>query len=178
MNEEVTTMKRKPSTADNVFLALAFVVMAVLYYSSSMSYQDQNVQPILHQWLENEPFRGLLERVSFVYAGSEISVESSGYIGFIEFFIRKGAHFVSYFFLGLFWFLGLRNRVNNLYLTALLALLLSVGYASFDELRQSFHPNRTALMEDVILDSAGALVGIIMGIVPTKPVKRRKRNLR
>lgn len=169
-------MRRKPGTADNVYLALAFIVMAVLYYSSSMSYQDQSVQSLLHQWLENEPLRGLLERVEFMYAGSEISVQSSGYIGFIEFFIRKGAHFVSYFFLGLFWFLGLRNRVDNLYLTALLALLLAVGYASFDELRQSFHPNRTALMEDVMLDSAGALVGIVMGILPTKPARRRRRK--
>lgn len=171
-------MKRKPGTADNIYLALAFIVMAVLYYSSSMSYEDQTVQPLLHQWLENEPLRGLLERVEFTYAGSEISVQSNGYIGFIEFFIRKGAHFVSYFFLGLFWFLGLRNRVDNLYLVALLSMMLSIGYASFDELRQSFHPNRTALMEDVILDSAGALVGIVMGIVPTKPINRRRRRPR
>lgn len=170
-------MKNKVSTADNIYLILAFVVMGVLYYSSSMSYQDQTVQPILHQWLENEPLRGLLERVEFMYAGSEISVNASGYIGFIEFFIRKGAHFVSFFFLGLFWYLGLRNRVNNPYLTVILAVMLSIGYASFDELRQSFHPNRTALMEDVMLDSAGAAVGIVIGLLSTNP-KRKKRRKR
>ncbi|PRY82161.1 VanZ family protein [Alkalibacterium olivapovliticus] len=170
-------MKNKVSTADNIYLILAFVVMGVLYYSSSMSYQDQTVQPILHQWLENEPLRGLLERVEFMYAGSEISVNASGYIGFIEFFIRKGAHFVSFFFLGLFWYLGLRNRVNNPYLTVILAVMLSIGYASFDELRQSFHPNRTALMEDVMLDLAGAAVGIVIGLLSTNP-KRKKRRKR
>lgn len=169
-------MKNKVSTADNIYLILAFVVMGVLYYSSSMSYQDQTVQPILHQWLENEPLRGLLERVEFMYAGSEISVNASGYIGFIEFFIRKGAHFVSFFFLGLFWYLGLRNRVNNPYLTVILAVMLSIGYASFDELRQSFHPNRTALMEDVMLDSAGAAVGIVIGLLSTNPKRKRRRK--
>lgn len=169
-------MKNKTSTADNIYLLLAFVVMGVLYYSSSMSYQDQTVQPLLNQWLENEPLRGLLERVEFMYAGREVSVSSSGYIGFVEFFIRKGAHFVSYFFLGLFWYLGLRNKVNNPYLTVLLAVMLSIGYASFDELRQSFHPNRTALMEDVILDTAGAVVGIVIGLLSTKPKRGKSRR--
>lgn len=170
-------VKNKVSTADNIYLLLAFVVMAVLYYSSSMSYQEQTVQPLLHQWLENEPLRGIMERVEFMYAGSEISINSSGYIGFIEFFIRKGAHFISFFFLGLFWYLGLRHRVNNPYLTVLLAILLSIGYASFDELRQSFHPNRTALMEDVILDTSGAVVGVVIGLLSSKP-KRAKRTVR
>lgn len=169
-------MKNKVTAADNIYLGLAFVVMAVLYYSSSMSYQEQTVQPMLHQWLENEPLRGLLERVEFMYAGSEISVDASGYIGFIEFFIRKGAHFVSFFFLGLFWFMGLRNRVDNPYLTVLLAILLSIGYASFDELRQSFHPNRTSLMEDVILDTSGAVVGIVMALLSSSPIKKKRRR--
>lgn len=169
-------MKNKTSSADNIYLILAFVVMGVLYYSSSMSYQEQTVQPVLHQWLENEPLRGLLERIEFMYAGSEISVSANGYIGFVEFFIRKGAHFISFFFLGLFWYLGLKNRVNNPYITVLLAIMLSIGYASFDELRQSFHPNRTALMEDVMLDTAGAVVGIVIGLLSTKPKKAKRRR--
>ena len=42
----------------------------------------------------------------------------------------------------------------------LLSILLCIGYASFDELRQSFNPGRTALMADVLLDTVGAIVGI------------------
>lgn len=171
-------MNKKTSTADTIYLLLAFAVMGILYYSSSMGYEEQNVQPLLHQWLENEPLRGLLERVEFTYAGSVVSVESSGYVAFVEFFIRKGAHFVSFFALGLFWFLGLRNRVNNIYLTILLSLLLTAGYASFDELRQNFHPNRTALMQDVILDTVGGLTGILMAFFSTGGPKRRNRKLR
>jgi len=170
-------MNRKARPIDNVYLLLAFVVMALLFYSSSMGYEDQNVQPLLHQWLESEPLRGLFERVAFMYAGSEVSIAAQGYIGFIEFFIRKGAHFVSYFLLGLFWFLGLKNRVAQPWLTFLVALMLSVGYASFDELRQSFHPNRTALMEDVMLDAAGAIVGVTLALL-AKPRGRRRQKLR
>ena len=170
-------MNKKVRPIDNIYLLLAFAVMGILFYSSSMGYEDQNVQPLLHQWLESEPLRGLLERVEFMYAGSEVSIASQGYIGFIEFFIRKGAHFVSYFLLGLFWFLGLRNRVAQPWLTFIVALMLSVGYASFDELRQAFHPNRTALMEDVMLDAAGALVGVTLALL-TKPKGRRRQKLR
>ncbi|MER2063964.1 MAG: VanZ family protein [Alkalibacterium sp.] len=170
-------MNRKARPIDNIYLLLAFAVMALLYFSSSMGYEDQNVQPLLHQWLENEPLRGLFDHIEFMYAGSEVSVSAQGYIGFIEFFIRKGAHFVSYFLLGLFWFLGLKNRMAQPWLTFLVAFLLSVGYASFDELRQSFHPNRTALMEDVMLDAAGALVGVTIALL-TKPKGRRRQKLR
>lgn len=170
-------MNRKVKPIDNVFLLLAFGVMALLFYSSSMGYEEQNVQPLLHRWLEGEPLKWLFERIEFMYAGSEVSIGAQGYTSFIEFFIRKGAHFVSYFLLGLFWFLGLKNRVAHPWLTFLIALMLSIGYASFDELRQSFNPNRTALMEDVMLDSAGALVGTTVALL-FKPKNRRRKKLR
>ena len=57
--------------------------------------------------------------------------------------------------------MGLEKRVRDKWLWLLLAFMLTSGYASFDELRQVFHPGRTGLMEDVILDSVGGLVGII-----------------
>ncbi|MFO8069540.1 MAG: VanZ family protein [Alkalibacterium sp.] len=170
-------MNRKVRPADNIYLLLAFGMMALLFYSTSMGYEDQNVQPLLHQWLDGEPLNGLLGRVEFMYAGSEISIAANGYIGFVEFFIRKGAHFVSYFLLGLFWFLGLRNRVSQPWVTVLIAVLLTVGYASFDELRQAFHPNRTALMEDVMLDTAGAVVGIATALF-TRAKGRQRKKLR
>lgn len=155
-------MKRKNDWTDNFYIALAFVLMGILYYSSSMSYEDQTIQPVLGRWLSGEPLRGVLESVQFTYADNSISIDSLGYASFIEFFVRKGAHFFSYFLLGLFWFMGLRNKVSNLAFAALLAVLLSAGYASFDELHQSFQPNRTALLEDVLLDTAGALTGALL----------------
>jgi VanZ family protein len=150
---------------DNIFLAMPFIIMAVLYWSSSMSYESQSTLPQLRVILGNEPFRDFLSRYSLNYGESIISVDQVGYYSFIEFFIRKGAHFISYFALGFFWYLGLRKRVNENWLTILLAILLCVGYAAFDEFRQSFHPNRTGMMEDVILDTAGALAGILMAWV-------------
>lgn len=171
-------MRNNHEWKDTVFILLAFAIMIGLYFSSSMSYQDQNVQPLLDRILAGEPLRGFLETIRFSYAGKAVSIQTSGYTGFIEFFIRKVAHFGSFFLLGTFWFLGLKNKSTSYILAAMIALLLTAGYASFDELRQSFNPNRTALMEDVLLDSVGALTGIAVSWITITRWSIKKRKSR
>ena len=153
-------MNKQITWKDNLALFMPFLIMFLLYGSSTMSYESQSLVSPLETLLAGRPFENLLKNIQFTYAGSEISIASRGYIPFVEFFIRKAAHFFSYFFIGFFWVLGLRKRVNDEWLVLLLAVLLSIGYASLDELRQVFHPGRTGLMEDVLLDTAGAMVGI------------------
>ena len=153
-------MNKQITWKDNLALFMPFLIMFLLYGSSTMSYESQSLVSPLETLLAGRPFENLLKSIQFTYAGSEISIASRGYIPFVEFFLRKAAHFFSYFFIGFFWVLGLRKRVNDEWLVLLLAVLLSICYASFDELRQVFHPGRTGLMEDVLLDTAGALVGI------------------
>ena len=67
--------------------------------------------------------------------------------------------------IGFFWVLGLRKRANEMWLVIVLSILLSIGYACFDEFRQVFHPGRSGMMADVILDSAGACVGITLAYI-------------
>lgn len=153
-------MYKKITFRDNVYLAIPFIIMVLLYGSSSMSYETQSLTSPLQSLLANRPFEQLLAQFEFTYGGSVVSIAESGYYSFVEFFIRKGAHFFSFFALGLFWYLGLLKRVNERWLVIVLSILLSIGYASFDEFRQVFHPGRTGMMADVILDSAGAIVGV------------------
>ncbi|MBM6613350.1 VanZ family protein [Desemzia sp. RIT804] len=148
-----------------IYLGLAFLMMGLLFYSSSQPYGEQSVTGILDQLLANEPLKGLLSPIRFTYAGSEVSIAASGYNEFIEFFIRKAAHFGSYFLLALFWFLGLKERVSGVYLTALLSFMLTVGYASFDEFHQGLTPDRTPLLEDILLDSVGAFTAIVLSLL-------------
>lgn len=155
-------MRRKIDWKDQLYLAIPFIMMSILYQSSSMTYEEQTITGTLDSLMQNKPFYNFFSSIEFLYGGKLISVQSEGYFAFIEFFIRKAAHFFTYFIIGFFWLLGLRKRVREEWLTILLSLLLAVGYASFDELRQSFNPERTALMADVILDGAGALVGILL----------------
>lgn len=153
-------MRQKINWKDNLYLAIPFIIMLILYRSSSMTYQDQSVTSNLESVLKAEPFRNILSSFEFIYGGQLVSIHHNGYFPFIEFFIRKGAHFISYFLLAFFWYLGLRKRVWPDWLTILLTIMLSIGYASFDEFRQTLNPGRMGLMADVLLDTAGAIVGV------------------
>ena len=158
-------MNRKITYIDHIYLAVPFIIMALLYWSSTMSYESQSLTSPLEQFLANKPFESFLAQFEFKYGNSVVSIAESGYFSFVEFFIRKAAHFFSYFAIGFFWLLGLRKRVKEYWLVIVLSILLSVGYASFDEFRQVFHPGRTGMMADVILDSAGAIVGISLAFL-------------
>lgn len=155
-------MNRQLKIQDHLFLAGAFFVMTLLFWSSTNSYKDQSLTSFLENVFSSRPFEEELSQISFVYAGEKISIQVLGYYHFIEFFVRKAAHFISFALLGTCWYLGLKKRIRHEWLLILIAFMLSVGYASFDELRQVFHPGRSGLMADVYLDSLGALTGILI----------------
>lgn len=150
---------------DNLFIALALIIMAGLFYSSSQPYGEQSLTGVLDTLLAKEPLKDVLSHIHFNYAGGEVSIAAQGYSSFVEFFIRKLAHFGIYFLLGLCWFLGLKNKMTSIGLAAFVAWLLASGYAAFDEFHQSITPDRTPLMEDVILDATGALTSILLALV-------------
>lgn len=82
-------------------------------------------------------------------------------------FVRKGAHFSIYTLLGLSitTFLCTFDIENKKKIT--IALIIGMTYAISDEIHQIFIPERTALVIDVFIDTAGVIVGIgiIMGIL-------------
>lgn len=145
----------------NLYLMMAFFMMGLLFYSSSQTYAQQSQIGLLSRLLKNEPFKATLANISLSYAGSEISIANKGYFSFVEFFIRKGAHFTTYFILGSSFFGGLAPRLRNLALAAFFAWLAATGYAAFDEFHQMLTGGRTPLFQDVMLDSVGALTGIL-----------------
>lgn len=157
------------------FIIAAFFMMLVLFISSSMTYRQQTSVPFLERCLKGMPLRGFLEQFSLKYAGSVISVKTSGYYKFIEFFIRKGAHFGTYFLLGSFLYLGVRDRMNVTWLSAFMCVLASLGYAATDEFHQMLTGGRTPLFQDVMLDGTGALCGILLCIL-VGAVRRRIKN--
>lgn len=75
--------------------------------------------------------------------------------------IRKNAHFFAYLVLGILVANGLRSSGVNGFKAIGLALLICVLYAISDETHQLFVPGRGGQAKDVIIDSAGAVVGIL-----------------
>jgi VanZ family protein len=146
----------------NTYLIIGFVVMAVLFYSSSQSYEEQSQIGLLTVLLKNEPFKEWLSKISFIYADSEVSIQAKGYFAFIEFFVRKFAHFGTYFVLGGSFFLGLFPKLNSLGLSAFFGWMAATGYAGLDEFHQMMTNGRTPLFQDVMLDSVGALTAVLL----------------
>lgn len=93
---------------EKIFLVLAFLVILMLFVSSSMTYQQQE----LHEGVMNKRF-GWLENIvagwNFTYGGRVHNVQVDGRAGLAQFVLRKMAHFGSYFLLGGFGYLGMRR---------------------------------------------------------------------
>ncbi|WP_407857192.1 VanZ family protein [Enterococcus hailinensis] len=151
----------------NLYLGIAVVMMIVLFISSSMTYQQQSQVSTIQKYLSEEPFKATLSRISFDYAGTEISIKAAGYVKFIEFFIRKAAHFITYFIMGGSLFLGLLPKLkqSSLLLTLFFAWLAATGYAATDEFHQMLTGGRSPLFQDVMLDSCGALTACLLIII-------------
>ncbi|SEM96060.1 VanZ like family protein [Ligilactobacillus sp. WC1T17] len=151
----------KKMTRSDFYLLCALVMMLVLFISSSMTYQQQTSVPLLERILRHRPALAYLKHFTLTYAGNVISVEKVGYYKFIEFFIRKLAHFTTYFLLGSFLYLAVKNKLSA-WVAIMLAVLAALGYAASDEFHQMLTGGRTPLFQDVMLDGMGALTGVLL----------------
>jgi VanZ family protein len=54
-------------------------------------------------------------------------------------------------------------------------VLIATAYAVTDEIHQGFVSGRSAQVRDVLIDTAGALVGVALTASLTRRVRRRRR---
>jgi VanZ family protein len=79
--------------------------------------------------------------------------------------IRKAAHMTEYAVLGFLLLGALAGKRTEKYkVAAIQAFAVAVVYASSDEIHQYFVPGRACRIYDVGFDSAGALIGILIGM--------------
>ncbi|HLR62358.1 MAG TPA: VanZ family protein [Lentibacillus sp.] len=161
----------------HVYWLLPILWMGVIFYSSAQPYENQDVKPFLERAFDLSFLTPYLEWVSFKYHQSEVSVAALGMEGFIEFFMRKGAHLGVFFVLFCLFFVAL-TRSSHLKFRGALAVsfLLTVAYAAIDEFHQSFTANRTPYFGDILLDGAGALIAAILLFVLQR-YRTKNRNL-
>ena len=79
----------------------------------------------------------------------------------LQFIVRKSAHFIGYMILGILAS-GLILQYENINKKYPLAFLICVIYAISDEIHQLFVPGRAGQVRDVLIDSAGSFLGIIL----------------
>ena len=87
---------------------------------------------------------------------------------------RKTGHVVEYLVLAMLIINALSNSgaegVSNIAAT----ILISVAYASMDEFHQSFSVNRGPSVKDVLIDSIGIFIAVILYILKTKYIKFKR----
>lgn len=98
-------------------------------------------------------------------------------LGIIDHIIRKGAHFTEYAILAgtIFLHFSLRNRKGIKLI--LLSVALTAMYAATDEFHQLFVPGRSGEIKDVLIDTAGALTGVIILNLIINLFARKNRHI-
>lgn len=92
---------------------------------------------------------------------SETSKKES-LIGFLIKPVRKSAHFLEFFVLGVLTFLLFKEMGIPYRKLLFYSILFCLFYAVSDEFHQLFVPDRTARLFDVCIDSAGSITGIMI----------------
>lgn len=154
--------KFKFSKAEKISLALALLILIILFISSSMTYkqQEMDASAINHRF-------GLIEKIisnwNIYYAGAwHNKVTDNGIAGFTQFFVRKCAHFGTYFLLGLFSYFGLKRIFLIKWTGPFFVWFMTIAMAAFDEYHQYLTGDRTPSVHDVMLDGSGSLMAILL----------------
>ncbi|MDS9472444.1 VanZ family protein [Sporosarcina pasteurii] len=157
---------------------ILLLLLTVLFISSGQTYEQQSIIPNLQKLLPGKPFETVLSKLEIPYWGITVSVEERGYYYFIEFLLRKSAHFFIFGFIAASIYTLLPKMSFRFLLAALFTLFIAIG----DEYRQSLTGGRTPSIQDVMLDMAGALttliiVRLIMNIINRLKGRKRRRKI-
>lgn len=80
----------------------------------------------------------------------------------IETFVRKGAHMTEYAILAILLFIWLGRWEMSWLCRSYMAVIIAALYACSDEIHQLFVAGRAGRVTDVMIDSAGALLGLAL----------------
>ncbi|MFC5604182.1 VanZ family protein [Sporosarcina koreensis] len=142
-------------------LTVLLLIVGVLFISSSQTYEDQSLISTLKEWLPNQPMYSVLDKIEVPYWGRIISIEERGYYHFVEFLIRKSAHFFIFGCLAVVIYLLFSNKLRSIYRFSF-SLLFTGVFAVLDEYHQSLTGGRTPSGYDVILDISGGFTFLLI----------------
>lgn len=131
-----------------IYWLIVICWMGVIFFFSAQNAEQSNQSS---GWVIDKLF-------SIQYLSSVEQVADSF---FMQFSVRKIAHFSEYLVLGILLFKAFEQGklLNKNFVYK--AFLVSVFYALTDEFHQAYIPGRSAQWQDVLLDCFGAFVGIL-----------------
>ncbi len=109
---------------------------------------------------------GLIKRVVSFLAPDIKGEALKDIVSALQFIVRKGAHFALFGVLGIFSFMTFVSYTKiHLTVRFFLSLVVSVAYAVSDEYHQTLVKGRSGALRDVLIDSVGALSGILLSLI-------------
>ena len=131
-----------------------YIILTIIWMSFifCMSNQPANISKELSQNIEN-----LLNRTPII--GNILSdiLNSPN----SQFIVRKSAHVILFCLLSILCFIVIYEIKKNAKLSTLISLSITFIYACIDEIHQLFIPGRGSQIRDVLIDSIGAIMGLI-----------------
>ncbi len=82
--------------------------------------------------------------------------------GVIEHTVRKAAHMTEYGILSILYYVWLGKWQFSMSRKSIMAIIFAALYAASDELHQLFVPGRAGRISDVMIDSTGAVIGVLV----------------
>ena len=142
-----------------IFLVLSILWMCVIFYMSN--------QPATISSNHSGNVINIISSIPFI--GSLMDYLMSINIG--EFIVRKGAHMFSYCLLSILLFMSVyENNIKKSYIISFIGTFL---YACTDEFHQLFIPGRSGEFRDVMIDSLGGTIGLILiGFIARYKIKK------
>ncbi len=130
-------------------ITIIWMIIIFLFSNQSASISSNNSHSII---------KNTIVRVYKLFNSNPSEEEISNIIKKYDYPIRKLAHFLEYFILGLLIFLTLKTyKINNIYIMILICFI----YACTDEFHQLFIIGRSGNFKDILLDSTGSICSIL-----------------
>ena len=120
--------------------------------------------------------RGFLMTLAHIVEGLTHKDFSTDSIEAWHHFVRKCAHFTEYAILGVTVVYAFGDKLKKAKRIIPVALAICAFYAATDEFHQHFVPMRMGSVSDVLLDSVGALTGIVIFLLITRKKRAELRE--
>ena len=156
------------STCRKIFTVITIIWMVVIFAYSAQPGQEST---------EDSIWAGMLFGRIFVPDFEEWSQEEQlEFAKGIDHPVRKAAHATEYAILGFFATFAWNKSKNKGYKRFLVPWLFASIYAATDEIHQLFVPGRHGSIWDVLLDSSGAVLGVLAALFIVRIGSKRKEQ--
>ncbi|MGL5694844.1 MAG: VanZ family protein [Peptostreptococcaceae bacterium] len=154
-------------------LLLLFFAGGMYYFSSQSGEISSNQSNTALQIIEKIREKVTLKDEKIISIKEKVFNKLKQY-GNKSYVVRKLAHFSIYTCIGISMAYLIYLFSKRVFLSSILAFILSVVYAYYDEFRQLSVVGRSGSLKDVFIDSSGALTGICVFIVLAGGIKTIK----